>query len=195
MKWSFLLATALPFLQARASVVTYGFAGQLDQPFGTLPAGTPFYGEFAYEENQTDNQATPPGDYVCLNMSLSIGGGPLTSIGPGGIGVWDQSIGFSMDVMIIGSTTFTGPVGGLLLQPNGGVSIRLMDEGSLWDSVALPGPGLIREDFDLSANLTLVSEGVGPDVQSATGDLAVLVPEPSWALFSAAGVLFLRRRK
>jgi len=191
MKWNLLLVLSLWAMPARAAVVVYGFAGQLDAPFGTLAAGTPFSGEFSYEQTQTAivEPPLPGGRYVSLNLSLMIGGSPPFSTGSGTIYVLDNA---PFDLLRVLSTTFTGSVGGLPLWSAGGVELLLPKmDGSLWSGFALPGPGLTLADFDSSVRLALTTQGSGPVIGTLTSLAAV--PEPSGAMLSAAGLMFLLR--
>jgi len=198
MKWNLLFVFGLFGVPAHAAVIRYAFAGQLDYPLGTFDRGTPFSGEFSYEQNQSTT-LPPPGEpqmasYVAFNLTLIIGGSTF-DVGLGAITIHNDSA--QQDSFELRSKTFTGPVGGLPLMMTDGVMLVLADkDGSLWNGLALPGSGLTLADFDGTRTLLLGAQGAPlPSLGSLSVLQSIPVPEPSGAMLSGAGLLLLIRRR
>lgn len=171
-------------------MIRYAYSGQLNTALGNLPAGTPFSGELAYEQNQVDTTPNTPsvGDYNYSMLSLLIGGNDYSS------GVGRISIYSNPDVIEVASSDFDGSIGGVTLQRMGMTLANA--NGTLYNGVPLPGANLTLAPFGPpgTAYLELLHSGL-----RTYGKLTSLtaIPEPSGAVLSlsAACLPLLSRRR
>lgn len=170
----------------QAAPVTYYFAGALNEPFGTLPVGTPFCGSFTYNWPQPLNTPWNPfqGNYTYTSFSVTIGSVTVTDNSAGLIHVYNKP-GHPTDMFNIFTLGVSGTFGGLpLMSPGDGIQVVLQDlTGTVWNSPALPGPGLSLSNFTVvipprSGNATFLEleswDPVEFDVIHARGELTAL---------------------
>ncbi len=107
-----LLLTLLPtlFVIGQTNQITYYFAGELNDSFGSLSAGTPFCGSFTYDGSQTENLFPDPnapyyGSFAYTEIELTMDGTTVSKAGyPGGLTVYDHGEGYP-DIHGTGHTT------------------------------------------------------------------------------------------
>ncbi|MCX6901924.1 MAG: hypothetical protein NTW03_00280, partial [Verrucomicrobia bacterium] len=141
------VALAIQAPTTSAAILTYEFAGALNDPFGTLPAGTPFTGSFSYDDSQPLNTPLTPyrGDYHYTSLSVTMGGVTVTDNGTGPMYVFDAP--YPTDLWYLYTYAVAGTFGGLTLAPQG-LMICLQDgTRAVFNSPALPGPCLALSDF------------------------------------------------
>jgi hypothetical protein len=91
----------------------YRYSGQLREPFGAYPAGTPFSGTFLYDGNQSDlSPGLDRGDFVAKYFTLDIGTDHLTYAEPGVINIYDASF-YPTDMFHYYTPGIVGQVGGV----------------------------------------------------------------------------------
>ena len=187
------------FGTADASLITYNFSGTLNDPFGSLSAGTLFSGSFSYEGSQPANF-----NYGYTNLSVTFGSNTVTDADTGVINVYDHrpdGSGYPTDLFHLYTFSVSGEFGGLTLEPRAGLQVVLQDlSGSVFDSPSLPGANLSINDFSFGNPTFLELRQKHPDAGfsqvTARGALSYLsatpaVPEPaSYVLvISGLGVL------
>lgn len=148
-----------------ATSVTYFFSGTLNDPFGSLSAGTPFSGSFSYDSAQNLNTPLDPfrGDYLYTSLTVTIGESTVTDAGTGVMNVYDhgpagsyppdpigETTGYPTDLLAIYTFSLSGSLGGLTLAPGAGIQIVLQDvNGDVFDGPEIPGSDLTINDFTL----------------------------------------------
>lgn len=161
-------------------IVTYTFAGALDEPFGSLAAGTPFTGSFSYAVPQPDlgpGSPTYKGDYLGQSISLTFGGTTVSHTGLIVATLYDHGTYDGMgpfgpqtyptDLFHLYTINMSGSLGGLTLAPGAGIQIVLQDAaGTAWPSTALPGAGLTMADLTAgNATFIQLQQGIPPGYQ------------------------------
>jgi len=145
-------------ISSDGTMITYHFAGKLDDPFGSLPAGTLFTGSFSYAASQpnlnTEDFSAYRGDYLYHSISLTFGNITVADNGTGVINLYDHGTyegvdpngnpgTYPTDLFHLYTYNMNGSLGGLTLAPGAGIQLVLQDiAGVAWPSTALPGSGL-----------------------------------------------------
>ena len=132
-----------------AQMVTYEFAGTLQESFGTHPVGTPFTGSLTYDASQADRTPTlDRGDFPYTNVTLRIGTDVASDNGTGVINLYDDGF-YPTDLFHLYTFNISGVVGGLTLAPGAGLQVVLQDvTGAAFSGASvLPGPELVVTSF------------------------------------------------
>lgn len=186
------------------SPTTYVFSGFLDNPFGSLPAGTPFSGSFTYDGAQPLNVVfTDRGDYLYENFSVTILGAVANS-GMGVINMYDHPA-YPTDLFHLYTLGLTASFGGITLAPDAGMQLVLQNtDGDVFSDLSVLKPNLTLADFTSGGATFLELQGIlnpgdpGP-ITFSRGQLTSLrtVPEPSslYGSVTLAGLILLRRRR
>ncbi len=194
-----LVSCTAPAAAQAPSIITYYFAGTLNEPFGTLPTGTPFCGSFSYDGSQPTNTPWVPyrGDYHYTSVAVTVDGVIVTDDGTGVINVYDHGAGYPPDP--VGDTsgyptdlfhlyTFavSGAFGGLTLTPGAGIQIVLQDvTGTVFSDPSILRPDVSVSDFTTgnATFLQLQAEAMippfpFPQLVFARGELTALSTSP-----------------
>lgn len=184
-----------------ASIISYGFSGVLNDPFGSYAIGTPFSGSFSYEQFQSDQSPSlDRGDYSYANISLTIGTDFVSDNGPGVINVYDNSF-YPTDLFHLYPFSMSGTVGGQALAPGAGLQLVLQDvAGNAFSDASLPGSNLSMAEFSGNGATFIELRNIDGS-QTARGWLSgtssTAVPVPGSFLLLASGflALFCGRRR
>lgn len=186
------------------SPTTYVFSGTLNDPFGNLPAGTPFSGSFTYDSAQPLNVVfTGRGNYVYEKFAVTILGKTIADNGTGVINMYDNS-GYPTDLFHLYPFALAGSFGGIALAPGAGMQLVLQNlQGNVFSDLSVLKPNLSLADFTAGSATFLELQGANPDalggIPIARGQLTSLrtVPEPSsfFGSVTLTGLILLRRRR
>jgi len=205
---------------AHAALVTYNFAGTLNDPFGSLSVGTSFSGSFSYDDSQPLNTPTIPyrGHYGYTSLSVTFGSTTVIDSGTGVINVYDHgpdgsyppvfggeggTTGYPTDLFHLYTFSVSGTLGGLTLTPGAGLQVVLQDvSGGVFDDPSIPGANLTINDFTLGGATflqlqALTSSGGFEQLVFARGGLSYVgvIPAPgAIAVLGLAGLATRRRR-
>lgn len=150
-------------------IIEYGFAGTLDEAFGTIPKGTPFSGTFSYIYSQKNLSAASPisnrGDFKYSKITLTIGDKTITDLGTGVINLYDSGT-YPTDLFALYTYNVLGNLGGVALAPSGLALVLQNLDGTAWSTnKKLPGKDLSMSSFDgrAASFIQLVSDRIPGD--------------------------------
>ena len=142
-----------------AEELTYTFAGQLNNDFGTYPIGTSYTGYLIYDDTQNplDPANLGRGDYSYRELSVSIGGETATDYGTGVVNIYNHNIdnpsdenSYPTDLMHVYAFAISGTLGGVDLAPGAGLQLVLQDSaGTVFNDLSIPKGDLSLSKFTL----------------------------------------------
>lgn len=188
--------------QAFSATIIYQFDGQvLGAGLGDIPDGTPYSGEFSYEDNSPNLGTNPSiGEYAYNYFEVTIGADTIFADLTGTTSGTPSRIFINnfpdLDTMNVNAN----PAGGSVGTYASVLAFNVAFSGSdVFNDISLPGTNLTIDDFQFSnfSVLATLSNGVHVNFGGSVESLqAVPLPAPLW-LFSSGllGLIGIARRK